>query len=166
LRLARTSLPHWFGPSSSISVIADGAAFDSAAPVVAVLSSVGVDDDEFLVIVRIRMLVARSERTASVWIARVVHAGPQISVREVLVLVIEAEAVSDLLTRDQPAPCGRVVGNGIEVGVVQLGRGLGPASRAPRCEELYYWSSRHRVPDSAMGLDETSRPRLSRKAEP
>jgi hypothetical protein len=57
-------------------------------------------------------------------IAGVVHAGPEVRVVEVFVLVRETEGVPNLLTHDKVLPRRRVVGRRVEVAVVHLGRAL------------------------------------------
>src|SRR6266540_6521566 len=76
-----------------------------------------VDAQQLVVVALVGMLVRA-------WTVRVVHARPEIRVAEVLVLMIEAEVVPDLLTRDELVTCGRVVRPAVEVGVVQLSRRL------------------------------------------
>src|SRR5919112_3960116 len=76
----------------------------------------------------VRVLVARigcrgTART-TVRIVGVIHARTQVRVVVALVLVVEAEGVTDLLAHYQVPPRGLVVLRGIEVRVVQLGRGL------------------------------------------
>jgi len=72
-----------------------------------------VNGFELLVVVLIRVLVRRR-------IARVIHAGPERGIVEVLVLVIEPERVTHLLAHYQLSPRRRVVRCGIEIGVVHL----------------------------------------------
>src|SRR5436305_5622145 len=51
-----------------------------------------IDDVEFCVVVRVRMLIGS-------WTVGVIHARAKIRIRKVLVLVIEAERVTDFLAR-------------------------------------------------------------------
>src|SRR5882724_9628934 len=87
---------------------------------------VRINRHQFVVIVLVWVFVVRRP----VWIARVVHAGAQILVIEICVLVIEAEGVADLLTTHEVSPSRRVVSRGIEIRVVQLHRALRDVSAA------------------------------------
>src|SRR5215218_2323709 len=75
---------------------------------------------------RIRLLVGEGAVRAGLpaWVVGVVHAGPEIGVVEVLVLMVEAEGVADLLAHYHLSPRGRVVLRGVEVSIVDLGSAL------------------------------------------
>ena len=77
---------------------------------------VTVDDIELLVVVSVRAQIARR----TVWIARVIHTGPQVAIVEVFVLVIETECVSHFLADDRLTPTWRVVLSLAEVRVIDL----------------------------------------------
>lgn len=77
-----------------------------------------VNERELVVVMLIGMLVARG-------VARVIHAGVEIRVAEILVLVTKPKRVADLLTHDEIAPRGSVVGRSVEVRVVELHDTLG-----------------------------------------
>src|SRR5690349_15342140 len=79
---------------------------------------VRIDRLELLEVVVVRMLVRRR-------VVRVVHAGPEIRIVEILVLMIETPRVSDFLAHHELSPLRCVVAECIRVvRVVQLHRGL------------------------------------------
>src|SRR6266536_1612929 len=84
---------------------------------------VGVDGDQFVVVVLVGVLVGAR-------VVGVVHAGAEVRVGEVLVLVVQPEGVPDLLADDQLPPGGGVVLGGVEVGVVELDGALGDVHAA------------------------------------
>src|SRR6266516_5144918 len=82
-----------------------------------------VDDVDLLIVVRVGMQVAQLIVRA-IRIAGVVHAGAEISVIEIRVLMIEAEGMADFLAHHELAPRRSVVLARIEVRVVDFDRPL------------------------------------------
>jgi hypothetical protein len=100
---------------------------------------VAIDHHKLVIIVLIRTLVGA-------WVIRVIHAGAKVAVIKGFILVIQAESVTDLLTRDHLPPRRRIVLRCVEVGVIQLDRSLshvvadrpsGPARQAQIAMERY-----------------------------
>src|SRR5829696_43225 len=78
---------------------------------------VRVDDLQLFVVVLVGMLVGGR-------VTRVVHARPEVSIVEVLVLVVQPQGVADFLAHHQVPPGGGVVLRGVEVRIVDLGGAL------------------------------------------
>lgn len=76
-----------------------------------------IDTGQLVVIMIVRVLVCR-------WIIGVIHTRTQVSIVEILVLVVQPQRVTYLLTRNQVSPRGRVVSRCVEVGIVQFHRAL------------------------------------------
>jgi len=78
----------------------------------------GINEAQFFVVMSVGVLV-------SVWVTGIVHAGAEIGIVKILILVIEAESVADFLADDHLPPGGSIVRSGIEISVIHLGNALG-----------------------------------------
>jgi len=77
----------------------------------------GINDSQLLIVVGVGVLV-------SAWVTGIVHAGAEIGIVKILILVVEAESVADFLTNDHLSPGWTVVIGGIEISIVHLGHCL------------------------------------------
>src|SRR6266540_739637 len=76
-----------------------------------------IDYLQLFIVVRVRMLVRA-------WVIRVIHARSKIRVVKVLILVIKPKRMADLLARNEISPRRRIVGERVEICVVELDRAL------------------------------------------